>query len=359
MRLGAGPLDGLVGGSDDGCAVPGNGEENPAVGGLGNHHGVRGAEKRRRQNEVRSLAHREQGLAVAVHGQHLLGEDAGGVEDGLCPQIEGGVGFEIAGMDPDGLAVVLDEPGRFHVVDGSSTQLLEGSHERNGVSCIVELAVVIEHTAAEAFGSNSGQHGESLAGREHARGPEGEPSGEPFVDLEAEAVVGKVEEAEDGNDEGEIVDEVGSVLKHQAALAQSIHDQGDVHLLEIAHAAVDELGAAAGGSLGEVRALDEGGSVATGGGFDGGPEAGGAASDDEHIPLHLLAESAQDLRAIAQPAVSSSRVHWLTRWSARFQVARVLLRSPGSMAGRKTRSTCHWLAMVSLSGQYPTASPAR
>ena len=53
------------------------------------------------------------------------------------------------------------------------------------------------------------------------------------------------------------MDEVRCVLAKQAALFEGFHDEGDVALFEIADAAVDELGAAAGGAFAEVLCFEE------------------------------------------------------------------------------------------------------
>lgn len=65
-----------------------------------------------------------------------------------------------------------------------------------------------------------------------------------------------------GDDEGEAVDEVGGIADEEAALAEGLEDEGDIALLEVADAAVDELGAAGGGAFGEVGLLDEDDGVA-------------------------------------------------------------------------------------------------
>ena len=61
-----------------------------------------------------------------------------------------------------------------------------------------------------------------------------------------------------GDDEGKAVDEVGGIADEEAALAEGFEDEGDVALLEVADAAVDELGALAAGAAAKVAALDEG-----------------------------------------------------------------------------------------------------
>ena len=125
--------------------------------------------------------------------------------------------------------------------------------------------------------------------REQLRAAEGQLAGEPLVELEAHAVVRKRKIAVRRDDKIEIVDQVRRVAQHVAALAQCIENQRQVHLLEIAHAAMYELGAAAGSLLGEIGALDEQRAIAAGGGFNGSAEAGGSAADYENVPRPRIA----------------------------------------------------------------------
>ena len=73
------------------------------------------------------------------------------------------------------------------------------------------------------------------------------------------------------------------VAAQPLALVERLVDEADVALLEVAQAAVDELGALRRRPAGEVVGLDEGGAQAAGGGVEGHPGAGDAAADDEHV----------------------------------------------------------------------------
>ena len=214
-----------------------------------------------------------------------------GVDDGFGLHIEDRAVFHIARMDANDFACALNQADGFNIVDGGAAEILEGAQQRDGVARIVKLAVVIENAAAKVSLCDAGQFFERRLAREQFRTAEGQLAREPFVDLEAHAVVRKRKIAVCGNDEREIVNEVRGVAQHVAALAQSIENQREVHLLEIAHAAMDKLGAAAGGFLGEIGALDEQRAIAPRSGFDGGAEAGGSAANHKHIPW--LASSAQ------------------------------------------------------------------
>ena len=83
---------------------------------------------------------------------------------------------------------------------------------------------------------------------------------------------------------GEIVHEVRRILAQQAALLQRLHHQRDVALLQIAHAAVDQLGGAAGGRFAEVFALEQQHVIAARGRVDCDADTGSAAADDHDVP---------------------------------------------------------------------------
>jgi len=76
---------------------------------------------------------------------------------------------------------------------------------------------------------------------------------------------------------------VGREPQESAALDGGLEDEAEVAVLEVAEAAVDEAGGAAGGAAGEVVALHEGHAQAAQGGIAGGASAGDAAADDQDI----------------------------------------------------------------------------
>ncbi len=104
---------------------------------------------------------------------------------------------------------------------------------------------------------DGGQALERFLPGEDARRAEAIFAGEQVVNLEADAVEGRLPPGIAGHDEGEVVDEVRRVLPEQAALLERLHDEGDVALLEIADAAVDQLGGAAGGAFAEILVLEQ------------------------------------------------------------------------------------------------------
>ena len=64
----------------------------------------------------------------------------------------------------------------------------------------------------------------------------------------------------------------------------------NVALGEVANAAVNQFGAAAGGTFGEVGLFKYEGRVAAAGGVEGDAEAGGAAADNDEVPDFIVGE---------------------------------------------------------------------
>ena len=77
---------------------------------------------------------------------------------------------------------------------------------------------------------------------------------------------------------------MGGVGLHAAPFAQRLEYEHDVALLEVAHAAVDELRGAAGGAFGEILALEQRHGVASQRGIDGAAEPRGSAAYDHYVP---------------------------------------------------------------------------
>jgi hypothetical protein len=85
------------------------------------------------------------------------------------------------------------------------------------------------------------------------------------------------------------------VSQHVSAFAEGVENKGKIHLLEITHATMHELGAATGSFLSEIGTLDEQGSVSSRGSLYRGTQAGGSAANDQYIPwLRCGAELSED-----------------------------------------------------------------
>src|SRR5208283_5082492 len=111
--------------------------------------------------------------------------------------------------------------------------------------------------AAESFGVEGGQALEGLFFGEDARGPEAVLAGEQVVELETDTIEGSFPPVVVGHHEAQVADQVRGVLKKQSALLEGFHDERDVALFEVTHAAMHQLGAAAGGALAEIALLEQ------------------------------------------------------------------------------------------------------
>ena len=129
-----------------------------------------------------------------------------------------------------------------------------------------------------------GSRSQRLLAREDRRLAEAVLAGEQVVDLQPEPVERRLPPVVVRDDERQVADEVRRVLAQDAALLQRLHDERDVALLEIAHAAVHQLRAAARGALAEVALLEQQHGVAARRGVDGDARAGRAAADDDEVP---------------------------------------------------------------------------
>src|SRR5690606_4380360 len=113
---------------------------------------------------------------------------------------------------------------------------------------------------------------------------------EHVVELEAREVVGQLERPVDGREERQRPREVRGVAQQDGPLAQGLAHERELRavgvldrLLEVAHAAVDELRAAAARAGGEVGALHEGDLEPAARGVERRAGPRGAAADHEHV----------------------------------------------------------------------------
>ena len=236
-------------------------------------------------------------MGALARGDHLrgvglgqmadgIGECAGGVDDDLGADFEAFAGFLTSCQVTPWMmpSAPLWSCGDLRVVEQRGALLGGGGDEIDEQPRVVELAVVVDDAAGEALGVDAGQALERFLLREELRGAEAVFAGEHLVELEADAVEGAFPPGVAGDDERRVRDEVRRVLAQEAALLQRLHHERDVALLEVAHAAVDELGRAAGGAFAEVVLLEQQRGVAARGGIDRDADAGGAAADDDDVP---------------------------------------------------------------------------
>ena len=87
----------------------------------------------------------------------------------------------------------------------------------------------------------------------------------------------------DGHREGLQVDQVARDADERRAFRERLPDQAEAELLQVAQAAMDELGRAAAGAHGQVVTLDERGAQTARCRVQQRADAGDAAAHDEHI----------------------------------------------------------------------------
>lgn len=152
-------VDGGVCGADDDAAVPGDGEEDAAVVGLGDHDGGVSGEELAGEDEVDALAGGDDvfGLGV-VHVADGIDEDAGGIDDAMGADFVLAAGFDALGLHADDVAVfLLHEAAGAGVIEDDGAVIDGGACEVDGEAGVVELAVVIDDAAGEAFGFEGGE----------------------------------------------------------------------------------------------------------------------------------------------------------------------------------------------------------
>jgi hypothetical protein len=93
------------------------------------------------------------------------------------------------------------------------------------------------------------------------------------------------------------VDQVWGVLEQKSTLVKCLANEWDIALCKVSHSAMNELCAAAGGSVREVARFEEQSAVAAGGGIDGCAQTRCAAANDKDVPLLTGAQAIQVFRA--------------------------------------------------------------
>ena len=109
-------------------------------------------------------------------------------------------------------------------------------------------------------------------------------AGEAVIEPEAEGVVRRRPPFFARDDKGFAFEEVRRVFREPPAFAQGFAHEIHVALGEVAHATVDEFGAAAGGAFGEIAAFQQQGRESARGGIYRDAKAGRAAADDDDVP---------------------------------------------------------------------------
>ena len=328
---------------------------------------VAGGEKRWSKHDVDAGAggHHRPGIGI-LHAPHGIRERSGGVDDGACRHLETFAREPVDDLGSAHSAPLLHEGFHGDVVgdDGALARRREPDGEVH--ARVVELAVVVQHAPAQPLLFEHGEALERLLGIDEAARLQVGAARQPVVELQAGEVVGDLQPVVQRRDDRQGVAEVRRDTQQHRPLVQSVAHEVELRavevldrLLQVAHAAVDELGAAAAGTAGEVSALDQRDTQAARGGVERYPRAGGASADHEQVEGAIIGPQSGQLFLAIGPCRPHASTHLPARSKARLQSCINASRRASAMAGSKRRSTFQWLASSSLPVQKPTASPAR
>ena len=186
-----------------------------------------------------------------------------------------------------------------YIVQQRRALLRRGRNQIDQQPAVIELSVVVNHSATQTFGVDCGQTFECFFSGEYLGRAETVFAGEQVIDLQTETIERGFPPVIVWNYETQIADDMWRVLPQQAPFLERLDDERDVALFQIADATVHELGAAAGGTLSEVALFEEQDIVATRSRVNGDPDTGRSTSNDDHVPrFRLCGNPAKHFRTI-------------------------------------------------------------
>ena len=280
---------GGVGGADDPELAPRDHEEHRLLG-LGDEAAL-GADPVLGHDEVDALAGVDVELRLAADEVlHLVGPDPGGVDDDLGADLDLALALQVAHARADDRVALAQEAGDLGAGRDVGAVVGGGAGDRHHQPRVVDLAVVVADRAVQVVGPDVRRHPRQLlaedvlvlrhahvvlAGHRHA-----------VVERDAGADVGPLPRVLERVEERHGAYEVGrEPRQQQAALLERLLDQREVEHLEVAQAAVDQLGRARRRAGGEVALLDQADLEAARDGVERRTDADDPAADDEDVEL--------------------------------------------------------------------------
>ena len=235
---------------------------------------------------------RAQGLVAGaqVNGLDVVDPHAGGVHQ--APS--GHVDRAGAGVDSraDGVTgPVLQHIDQRGVIGHRRPVIGGGADDGEGEAGVVGAGVVVEEGAVDLVGLQAGHEGDDLISLEALvpaddGGAAGEIVGpEHQAEQAGQELRDKATFGIDGDHEPQRRHQERGVAQQPSALGESLVDELDVALLEVADAAMDHLGRFGGSAIGEVAPLHQAGAQAAGGGIQGHARSRRASADDQHVEL--------------------------------------------------------------------------
>jgi hypothetical protein len=268
--------------------VPRHCKKHTSIGRVRHHDGAFARQERFRQYQMRALACGYHCPRCGfVHPADPVAERAGRVDDDTGVNFALGPALHIADHRPRNQLSVFDQGHDLHVVDRDAAQIEYGLGQIHGEPRVIELAVIIADAPLQTLGFQRGNSPQRLFFRKHLRRTKSQLSGKTIIDLHADAVEGTFPPAIDRHDERKVVHQMRRVFAQQAAFSQRFKYKRDIALLQVAHAAMNQLDAAAGRALGEVRLLHHERAVAARRRINAYAQPGCPSADDEKVPRLL------------------------------------------------------------------------
>ncbi len=290
-RIVEGPVVLGVGGAQVDLVPPRHHKDGPVVLLDREHRGDVARERLVGDGDVDALGRADGvGVAVLVQGAHLVGPHPGGVHHHRGPYLER-LPVDRRHPGPTHPAVGSGGQGGHRGVVGRHRPVVEDrrAQDRQGQPGVVGPGVPVQEARHQPVGPQGGQVGQGLVPADVlVTGADAHPPGQ-VVEPQGGAVdpghptVDHPVPPEQGDEEGEGRDQVGSVLEQPLALGQVLVDQAVLVLLEVAKSAVDQLRRLGRGPRSEVVLLHQGGAEPSAGGVQGHAGPGDAPSDDQHV----------------------------------------------------------------------------
>ena len=230
------------------------------------------------------LVRRSRGCLPRLAQQaHQVDPWAGGVDQHAAPRHQLVAVDVVAHRDPRHAPVLEHEAGRLGVIGDHRAETGGRLRDLHDQARIVGEVLVVEPRSVHMVRAQHRLQGDRLLLRQHAVALFVRDAGEPIVGPQPDADLGVAAAAADRDQHLPRAGQVRRQLAQRVALGRRLANQADVALLQVAQAAVHELGGAAAGAAGEVAALDQPDRQPAQRRVARHPGTGDPAADDQHV----------------------------------------------------------------------------
>ena len=285
---------GGVGGADNPVALPGDDEEHGLFG-LGEDTAGR-VDAVAGNHDVDALGREHLQAAVGVgQGFGFFGPHAGCVDDVLGAYVQALAALEVRQLRTDDAAgCILVETDNLGAGCSQCAVACGGADHVDDQACVVNACVVELDGAGEGGVLDVGEDGlgaglGEVTLRGNALVAAGSEERQGVVHTDADGGVGALDDGHlQGPQEGLCVHQVGcNLVQQQAAFGEGLGHELEVEVVEVAQAAVHELGGPGAGACCPVAGFDDAGAQAAGCGVEGDAGAGDAAADHEDVEFFI------------------------------------------------------------------------